>query len=124
MTEKIKICSYCALLGSHKDHEVRSYEEIMSEVHDKAKFLLEILEMVTRAEQEIDCTVMEYLDKAYKKIIQKKTEIEEKAKKNFKKIRKAIDTLEKNTMDSLQKNIDYIENMIVNAREMPKKIYS
>lgn len=122
MTEKMKICSYCALLGSHKDHDVRSLEEVMSEVHMRARCLLDILEMIDKTETEIDNNVMEYLEKVHKKFILKKAEVEEKAQKNFKKLRKLIDQLEKTTLESLNKNIEYIEMTLQTSKDLPKKI--
>ncbi|CAG9335016.1 unnamed protein product [Blepharisma stoltei] len=122
MTEKIKICSYCALLGAHKDHDVKPLEEIMNEVHMRARCLLDMLEMMDRTEIEIDGTVMDYLEKVNKKFVQKKSETEEKIKKKFKKIRKLIDTLEKSTLETVAKNIEFIESAITAAKETPKRI--
>lgn len=37
MVEKVKICCYCALFGHHKDHTIKSEQQLTSEIDKKTK---------------------------------------------------------------------------------------
>ena len=42
MVDKVKICSYCALFGQHKDHTFKSEQQLFSEIDKKIKGLLQL----------------------------------------------------------------------------------
>ena len=41
-----RICTNCALFGAHKNHDIRSEEEICNETQVRAEYLMEMFELM------------------------------------------------------------------------------
>lgn len=46
MDHRVKICTNCALFGSHKGHDIKNDEDFMKEISLKAEILIELFEMI------------------------------------------------------------------------------
>ena len=120
---KIRICSHCALMGAHKDHEIKAMEDVHNEVVMRTGCLLDMLEIIDKTETELSDTIMVKLEQVTTDYDKKRIEMEKTVKNEFTIMRNQLDTLEKNILESLEKNFDNIENVIVSSREFPKVIY-
>jgi len=120
---KSKICSHCALMGGHKDHEIKAMEDVHNEVAMRTGCLLDMLEIIDKTESELSDSIMIKLEEVADHYNRKRTDIEKTVKTEFDLMRTQLDTLEKNILETLEKHFDNIENVIVSSREFPKVIY-
>ena len=120
---KTQICSRCALMGAHRDHEIKRMEEVKQEVFMQATLLVDMLEIIDKTENELSGTIMVKLEETAEIYDKKRTEIEKLIKSEFMQMRSQIDQLEKSVLKDLEKHFDDIENVIASSREFPKVIY-
>jgi hypothetical protein len=123
INDKTRICSRCALIGSHKDHEIKTLEDVHKEVVTRAGVLVDMLEIIDKTEAELSDTIMVKLEEVAELYDRKRAEVEKTVKSEFSIMRSQLDMLEKNVLEDLEKNFDNIENVIVSSREFPKVIY-
>jgi B-box zinc finger len=123
INDQIKICSYCALMGAHKDHEIKAMEDVHNEVAMRTGCLMDMVEIIDKTEIELSDTIMVKLEEVAASYSVKKSQIELSVKNEFNIMRAQLDALEKNVLKDLQKHFDNIENVIVSSREFPKVIY-
>ena len=120
---KSKICSHCALMGGHKEHEIKAMEDVHADVAMRTGCLLDMLEIIDKTEAELSDSIMIKLEEVANLYNKKRTEIEKNVKHEFDVMRTQLDALEKNVLETLEKHFDNIENVIVGSREFPKVIY-
>ena len=123
INDQIKICSHCALMGAHKDHEIKAMEDVHNEVIMRTGCLMDMLEIIDKTETELSDTIMTKLEEVADHYDKKRTELENSVKNEFFRMRNQLDSLEKTVLNDLEKNFDNIENVIVSSREFPKVIY-
>jgi len=70
---KIKLCSKCALFEGHRTHDLRTEEDVQSELNARKECLQEMLQMV--AENEQIFTKQEEVKNAYEKCMAREKEI-------------------------------------------------
>lgn len=120
---KAQICSRCALMGSHRDHEIKRVEEVKQEVFMQASLLVDMLEIIDKTENELSGTIMIKLEEVAELYDTKRSEVEKNVRHEFSQMRNQLDLLEKNILKDLEKHFDEIENVIASSREFPKVIY-
>lgn len=120
---KAQICSRCALMGSHRDHEIKRVEEVKQEVYMQASLLVDMLEIIDKTENELSGTIMIKLEEVAELYDTKRSEVEKNVRHEFSQMRSQLDLLEKNVLKDLEKHFDEIENVIASSREFPKVIY-
>jgi hypothetical protein len=55
LDHKIKICTTCALFGDHKNHSLRSQEDLMKEASIKAELLIQYYEIIEKSSEILIC---------------------------------------------------------------------
>jgi hypothetical protein len=55
LDHKIKICTTCALFGDHKNHSLRSQEDLMKEGSIKAELLIQYYEIIEKSSEILVC---------------------------------------------------------------------
>ena len=112
---KSKICSHCALMGAHKEHEIKAMEDVHADVAMRTGCLMDMFEIIDKTEAELSDSILIKLEEVAHLYNRKRTEIEKSVKHEFNVMRNAMQTLEK--------HFDNIENVIAGSREFPKVIY-
>lgn len=123
INDKIRICSRCALMGAHKDHEIKTIEDVHNEVVMRAGVLVDMLEIIDKTEAELSDTIMVKLEAVADQYDNKKEELKKSVKSEFTTMRAQLDALEKLVLTDLDKSFTNIENNITSSRELPKVIY-
>lgn len=77
LDDRVKICTSCALFGDHKNHNLKSEEDLNKELFIKSEILIEYFEMM----ENFDTKIIEYKNPEYKITLERiKTEADEKEK--------------------------------------------
>ena len=81
MDHKCRICTNCALFGSHKNHDVRGEEEILKEITMRAEFILDMFQIIDQNQNKI--FDVSYLDRLNTKMKSKYEQLARTIKQKF-----------------------------------------
>ena len=79
LDHKVKICTTCALFGDHKNHKIRSEEDMIKEVSIKAEILIQYYEIIDKHAEKLE----EELITKETKLKNIKNSVKTKSEKNF-----------------------------------------
>ena len=81
LNHQCRVCANCALVGIHKNHDIRSEEEVLKEIANKADKLVEVFEGIEKAQ-----TIMpqDLFNEIFnRKLKEKSRELEERVHRRF-----------------------------------------
>ena len=129
LDDKTKICTTCALFGNHKNHNLKSEEDLMNELFVKSEILIDYFEMIDNFTIKInDYENVDYKNHSEKLKIEAKEKeciLKDKVSLFFKELRFLLKEKEKqllqeltiNFEDNINKKIDFFEKGIKPLKE-------
>lgn len=102
MDHKVKICTSCALFGEHKNHTLRSEEDIVKEVAIKTEVLIEFYELVEKNAEGLVNIDKNEINDLKKTIENNKKCLKEKVKIFFKELRFLLKTKESQIIEEIE----------------------
>lgn len=125
MEDKIKICANCALVGSHRGHDVKLQEEVLSEIAIRAECLLDMLQIIERSQSYVlDEAIKDKLDSLYDVYLKRKDSLTTELDSQFAAFHAKLDEMQQAAKQELLFSLQEIESHFVNIRDMPKLIDS
>jgi hypothetical protein len=108
--DKSKICTSCALFGEHKNHNVKSEEDIFKEITIKSEILLDYFEMIENFNGKLNHFKMNIEENKYdnvkENIKNKENILKEEVICFFNEIRFLINNAEKNILNNISENFE------------------
>jgi hypothetical protein len=95
LDHRIKICTSCALFGDHKNHNLKSEDDIVKETSIKAEILIQYYEIIEKNIEKFEKeNNEEILENLKKKVSAKSAKMKEKVRNYFSEIRFILETKE------------------------------
>lgn len=120
LDHRTKACTSCALFGEHKNHNLRSEEDIMKEVSLKAEILIEFYELIDKNSEKYDTHInkeMKLLKDTKMKCEDTKEKLKEKVSNFFKELRFLLKTKEEQINDDIEEKYETLINKKINYLE-------
>jgi len=118
LDDKVKICTSCALFGDHKNHNLKSEEDLNTEMFIKSEILIEYFEMM----ENFDAKIKEFKNPEYQKTIEKlkaeadykQNKLKESVASIFKEIRFVIKEREEFVLDQITTSfVEQVNNKVL-----------
>ncbi|CAD8115841.1 unnamed protein product [Paramecium sonneborni] len=99
LTDKIRICTKCALFGNHRHHEVRSVDDVVREIALKAENIMQTYQKILDKQQELtESKFYEPLNEKYQTMLQ---ESQMTVRDKFKELHQQLDLKENKLLEQL-----------------------
>ncbi|CAD8083490.1 unnamed protein product [Paramecium primaurelia] len=99
LTDKIRICTKCALFGNHRHHEVRSVDDVVREIASKAENIMQTYQKILDKQQELtESKFYEPLNEKYQIMLQ---ESQMTVREKFKELHQQLDLKENKLLEQL-----------------------
>ncbi|CAD8082256.1 unnamed protein product [Paramecium primaurelia] len=99
LTDKIRICTKCALFGNHRHHEVRSVDDVVREIASKAENIMQTYQKILDKQQELtESKFYELLNEKYQIMLQ---ESQIAVREKFKELHNQLDIKENKLLEQL-----------------------
>lgn len=117
LDDKVKICTSCALFGDHKNHNLKSEEDLSKEFFIKSEILIEYFEMM----ENFDAKIKEFKNPEYLMTLEK---IEAEANEKQKNLKESVALFFKEIRLRIQEREEFILNQITNdfSEHVDKKV--
>jgi hypothetical protein len=123
MEEKIPVCANCALVGSHRGHEVKQKEEVLQEIGIRAECLLDMLQIIERSQSfALDEPIKAKLDSLHDVYLDKKNNLTRELETKFSELHRRLNEMQETATKTLENCLHEIESNFVNIRDMPRLI--
>jgi hypothetical protein len=122
LDDRMRICTSCALFGEHKNHNLRSEDDILREVSLKAEILIEFYEFIGKQTDKIenDENKILLLEAIKMHVIKVSENKKNKMKNYFKELRFLLKTKEKELIEEIE---DKYEKTFEKKAEEIEKIF-
>ncbi|CAK60950.1 unnamed protein product (macronuclear) [Paramecium tetraurelia] len=99
LTDKIRICTKCALFGNHRHHEVRSVDDVVREIASKAENIMQTYQKILDKQSELtESKFYESMNEKYQIMLQ---ESQMAVKEKFKELHHQLDLKENKLLEQL-----------------------
>ncbi|KAM3134266.1 hypothetical protein pb186bvf_013551 [Paramecium bursaria] len=112
LTDKVRICTRCALFGLHRHHEVRSVDDVIKEITAKAESIMQIYQKIQNKQPEF--AEQKYYESITEKFQSILHESHLTVKEKFKELHNLLDQKE-------QKLIEQLNALTSNLEQQTKK---
>ncbi|CAK77067.1 unnamed protein product (macronuclear) [Paramecium tetraurelia] len=98
-TDQVRICTRCALFGQHRHHEVRSVDDVVKEITQKAENIMQIYQKILQKQCEL--TESKYFEPLQERFSIVLAESHNTVKEKFKELHQLLDLKEQRLIEQL-----------------------
>ncbi|TNV71004.1 hypothetical protein FGO68_gene8232 [Halteria grandinella] len=99
LTDQVRICTRCALFGAHRHHEVRSVDDVVREITQKAENIMSVYQKILAKQSEL--TEQKYFDPLQERFQAVLNESRGTVKERFKELHELLDLKEQRLLEQL-----------------------
>ncbi|CAD8069800.1 unnamed protein product [Paramecium sonneborni] len=99
LTDQVRICTRCALFGQHRHHEVRSVDDVVKEITQKAENIMQIYQKILQKQSEL--TEQKYFEPLQDRFQSVLTESHNTVKEKFRELHQLLDLKEQRLIEQL-----------------------
>jgi len=117
LNHQCRVCANCALVGIHKNHDIRSEEEVLKEIARKADKLVEVFEGIETTQTVMPQDLFNELFQ--RKLKEKSRELEDRVHRRFEECIMLMKAREKRVIEEINSKFSLLQIQLQTLNEFP-----